>query len=327
MPLNDWKQWAKERPVCVCGVVEDAFWAFMDQKWKDSLNVAAAEPAGWDQGANYWRGLEGAKKGEGERQVATKGPLAGVHVAAVGDSQAVPGRTPRSVKFTELAGCTGSHPHGCAKLLGTRPLKRGTKSLWTTSCLLHSSDEVCFSRTNKMKPVCTEPGCREQHIKWLHEILKELPCLAKGKECKVNVVQGEDRWKTPEYMWMEMEEAGEEVLFVNALQVKEMNSDEELEAEIARTAVAIDNCFRRRAKGAGIAVREPEEKHMSKEERGLLSKKLGDGPGARAKRRKEIEDMDKEGVRTEIRNTEAAMRERVESANQKSQRIGVVKLL
>ncbi len=67
MPLSDWKQWAKERPVCVCGVVEDAFWAFMDQKWKDSLNVAAAEPAGWDQGANYWRGLEGAKKGEGER--------------------------------------------------------------------------------------------------------------------------------------------------------------------------------------------------------------------------------------------------------------------
>ncbi len=146
MPLNDWKQWAKERPVCVCGVVEDAFWAFMDQKWKDSLNVAAAEPAGWDQGANYWRGLEGAKKGEGERQVATKGPLAGVHVAVVGDSQAVPGRTPRSVKFTELAGCTGSHPYGCAKLLGTRPLKRGTKSLWTTSA-------CCTARMR-----CASPG-------------------------------------------------------------------------------------------------------------------------------------------------------------------------
>jgi hypothetical protein len=37
--------------------------------------------------------------------------------------------------------------------------------------------------------------------------------------------------------------------------------------------------------------------------------------------------MGEEGVRTEIRNTEAAIRERVESANQKSQRIGVGKLL
>jgi hypothetical protein len=80
--------------------------------------------------------------------------------------------------------------------------------------LLHSSEEVCYSKTYKTKPVCTEPECKEQHIKWLHEVLKELPCLKEGKECKVNVVQGEDGWRTPEDMWMEMEEMGEEVFFV-----------------------------------------------------------------------------------------------------------------
>jgi hypothetical protein len=44
--------------------MEDAFWVFVDQKWKDSLNVAAAEPAGWEQGADHRKGVEYMKKGE-----------------------------------------------------------------------------------------------------------------------------------------------------------------------------------------------------------------------------------------------------------------------
>jgi hypothetical protein len=48
MPMGDWKQWAKERPVWIGGLVEDAFWVFIDQKWRDALNVVAAEPVGWD---------------------------------------------------------------------------------------------------------------------------------------------------------------------------------------------------------------------------------------------------------------------------------------
>jgi hypothetical protein len=110
-------------------------------------------------------------------------------------------------------------------------------------CLLHSLDEVCFSKTNRTKPVCTEPGCEGQPIKWLHEMLKGLPCLSKEKECKVNVVQGEEGWKTPEDTWMEMKEVEEEVFFVNTLQAGELNSDDKLEAEIARAEVAIDDCF------------------------------------------------------------------------------------
>jgi hypothetical protein len=69
MPLSDWKKCARERPMWVEGVVEDAFWAFIDQKWKDSLNVTAAELAGWDQGADHRRSSEFPKRGEGERPV------------------------------------------------------------------------------------------------------------------------------------------------------------------------------------------------------------------------------------------------------------------
>jgi hypothetical protein len=56
---------------------------------------------------------------------------------------------------------------------------------------------------------------------------------------------------------MEMEEAEEEVFFMNTLQVEESDSDKELEAEIARTEEAIDECFRSRAKRARIAVNTP----------------------------------------------------------------------
>ncbi len=84
MPLSDWKQWAKERPIWVGGVVEDAFWAFVDQKRKDSLNVAAAEPAGWDQGVAHRRGSEAPKRGEGERPGTRKEPSVG---GSCGDSQ------------------------------------------------------------------------------------------------------------------------------------------------------------------------------------------------------------------------------------------------
>jgi hypothetical protein len=30
--------------------IEEAFLSFVDQKWRDALNVAAAEPVGWARG-------------------------------------------------------------------------------------------------------------------------------------------------------------------------------------------------------------------------------------------------------------------------------------
>jgi hypothetical protein len=76
-----------------------------------------------------------------------------------------------------------------------------------------------------------------------------------------------------------MEEAAEEVFFMNTLQAEGPDSDKELEADIARTEKAIDDCFWRRAKRAGVAVDTPEDRLMSDSKRDCLSKKLGDRPG------------------------------------------------
>jgi hypothetical protein len=46
MPSNDWRQWARERPTWMREAIEEAFWSFVDQKWRDALNVAV----GWGAG-------------------------------------------------------------------------------------------------------------------------------------------------------------------------------------------------------------------------------------------------------------------------------------
>ncbi len=116
---------------------------------------------------------------------------------------------------------------------------------------------------------------------------------------------------------METEEA-DEVFFVNTLQAGGPDSDEELEAEITRTEKAINDCFWRRAKRAGVAVDMPEDRFMSESERDCLSKKLGDGPGVQAKRRKDIEEMSEEDMGNEIKKTEEILRERAGATSSRS---------
>ncbi len=48
---------------------------------------------------------------------------------------------------------------------------------------------------------------------------------------------------------------------------------------------------------------------MSESERDCLSQKLGDRPGVRAKRRKEVEEMSKMAIGNEIKKTEEILRE------------------
>jgi hypothetical protein len=62
---------------------------------------------------------------------------------------------------------------------------------------------------------------------------------------------------------------------------------------------------------------------MNKEERALLSEKLGDGVGVWAKRRKEIEGMGEEDIQAEIKKTEETVRKRVEASGSRSQRSGM----
>jgi hypothetical protein len=47
MPHTDWKEWATRRPDWTQQDVATTFERFVERKWQDALNVAAAEPASW----------------------------------------------------------------------------------------------------------------------------------------------------------------------------------------------------------------------------------------------------------------------------------------
>jgi hypothetical protein len=68
-------------------------------------------------------------------------------------------------------------------------------------------------------------------------------------------------------------------------------SDEEMEDEIKRAQAAVDECYRRWARRAGISIKVTEDRLLTEEELDSLSEQLGDRTGARARRRKEIEKM------------------------------------
>jgi hypothetical protein len=129
--------------------------------------------------------------------------------------------------------------------------------------LLHDRSEVCFSKVYKTKPKCEEVGCKGQHIQWLHELLKGVTKVKSESMGKVNVAQGQEGWRTPDEARMEEEEEEEEVHFINIVQVDGMDSDKELAVEIARTEEAIDNCYQRRARRAGVELGELRNRPLS----------------------------------------------------------------
>jgi hypothetical protein len=50
MPFADWKEWATRHPKWIHEDVGDTFEKFVEQKWKDTPNVATAEPGCWEVG-------------------------------------------------------------------------------------------------------------------------------------------------------------------------------------------------------------------------------------------------------------------------------------
>jgi 5-methylthioribose kinase len=46
----EWKQWSTRQPEWILEDVEEAFEKFVEEKWKDALNMAAAESASWEIG-------------------------------------------------------------------------------------------------------------------------------------------------------------------------------------------------------------------------------------------------------------------------------------
>jgi hypothetical protein len=91
-------------------VLEDALWAFIDQKWRDAFHVAAAEPTGWSQGSSLGRPLGTDKKDSQRRVEAKKLAMAAIHMAMTEERPTLFGGTPRKCKFFEILDCTSLYP-------------------------------------------------------------------------------------------------------------------------------------------------------------------------------------------------------------------------
>jgi hypothetical protein len=123
MPHVDWKEWATKRPDWMRQDATTAFEAFIERKWLDALNIAAAEPASW--------------KGDGKRAVggarapdkvagSGRGVLRVTRAVNVVEQRDAP-RSPsplwelsfgRKCRARKLIGCNGDHVMlQCEKLM------------------------------------------------------------------------------------------------------------------------------------------------------------------------------------------------------------------
>ncbi len=163
MPANDWRQWARESPTWIGGVMEEAFWTFVDQKWRDALIVAAAEPASWGQGSSLNRLPRTDRKDHPGRAEAKKLATAAIHVATTSDKPVASSGDHRRCKFADVLGCPGQHaPWQCGAFGSIRPEERARiieDNKLCSFCLLNDKSKECRDKVNKSKPACDAPEC------------------------------------------------------------------------------------------------------------------------------------------------------------------------
>ncbi len=214
MPPTDWRQWAKERPVWMREAIEEAFWNFVDQKWRDALNVAAAEPPAWGSGGGGRPAPQDNAKKEATKLA--KAGAAAVHVTGVDGKRHRQGDSGRTCVFKEVMGCSVMHPPWLCKVFGKLPAGEREKLIKDNRlcpfCLLHDKDKPCGA---KQKPVaCTASGCKGKHIQKLHDFLKDVF----REESQVHMVHGDDGWEESEEAW---ELGEEEMMIVGTVQQEE----------------------------------------------------------------------------------------------------------
>jgi hypothetical protein len=83
-----------------------------------------------------------------------------------------------------------------------------------------------------------------------------------------------------------------------------------MEKEPEEAKVAVEECYRRRARRAGQEGTLAAGRPMTEGELDMLSEILGDGAGSRAKRRREVEEMTIEDMEVELKETNAVISKR-----------------
>jgi hypothetical protein len=80
--------------------------------------------------------------------------------------------------------------------------------------------------------------------------------------------------------------------------------------ELKEAAAAVEECYCRRARRAGLEEVLPVGRSMSEEELDTLSELLGDEVGGRAERRREVEEMTLAEMETELGEVKAEIKRR-----------------
>ncbi len=182
MLYTDWKEWATKRPDWMQQDIATTFERFVEKKWQDALNVAAAEPASWGMGR------EKSSPGGGTLDKATpasKGMLKVTGAVNVVE-QKVPSRSHspswdvsfgRKCQARNLIGCERDHVLlQCEKLLSMELSVRKEvleKSGLCLFCLKHAAELECYGRGGLSKPRCTQAGCDGEHTPSMHKLMGE----------------------------------------------------------------------------------------------------------------------------------------------------------
>ncbi len=80
--------------------------------------------------------------------------------------------------------------------------------------------------------------------------------------------------------------------------------------ELEEAKAAVEECYQRRARRAGLEEALLAGIPMTEGELNMLSELLGDGAGSRAKRRREVEEMSIEEMEAELREVKVEIRKR-----------------
>ncbi len=183
-----------------------AFEGFMEQKWRDALNVAAAEPQAWEtEGPKRDKAVSNRATGEKAAQ-GQKGAVKTVGAAKVITQHPAWGH--RKCRVQEQTGCEGDHlVLKCGKLRELSLCDR-RKVLEASGlcmfCLRHPANVECFDQGGRLKPACMQPGCKGKHAAGVHELLGEA-------EASFNLVAEEDNEEDDEDLYVNVEEKKNEV--------------------------------------------------------------------------------------------------------------------
>ncbi len=194
MPHIDWKEWATKRSDWMRQDATSAFEAFIERKWLDALNIAAAEPTPWrGDGEKAVGGIRVPDKATGSGRGVLR--LTGaVNVIEGGETSRSPSPLwdlsfGRKCRARNLIGCNGDHVMlQCEKLMSLGLAERRDvleKSGLCMFCLKHAAELECYGRGGLSKPRCTQAGCDGEHTPGVHKLMGE-------DNASVNVVAGDE---------------------------------------------------------------------------------------------------------------------------------------